>query len=202
MSVLVENVEKTVQCPECGSRQVWLDGQRKASDDTPIQRYLCRGCGFRFSDPSRPRSQPNMLKVQDANIERHQICALEAKNLESPTEKETVAGDTQQPEMQILIQQYESYLQRENYYGDTVYKRHILTLIKDGADLYDPEDVKTKIATHKFTDKKGVEHEWKNGSKILAVYAYDAFCQMKEITWQRPVYTHDETVIECQKRKT
>jgi integrase len=39
-----------VLCPQCGSVKVWKDGLRyDARSNVPIQRYLCRACGYRFS---------------------------------------------------------------------------------------------------------------------------------------------------------
>ena len=35
------------KCPECGSDRIWKDGLRDS-----IQRYLCRSCGYRFSQPN------------------------------------------------------------------------------------------------------------------------------------------------------
>ena len=40
-------------CPECGSSRVWRDGLRYPKEgSSPIQRYLCRSCGRRFSQPT------------------------------------------------------------------------------------------------------------------------------------------------------
>jgi integrase len=39
-----------VKCPECGSQRTWKDGKRYAKEGE-IQRYLCRSCGYRFSQP-------------------------------------------------------------------------------------------------------------------------------------------------------
>ncbi len=47
--VLVELPEKRGKCPDCGSQQVWKCGLRY-SRDREIQRYLCRQCGYRFSE--------------------------------------------------------------------------------------------------------------------------------------------------------
>jgi len=38
-----------VQCPECSSKRIWKDGIRYIKK-AQIQRYLCRSCGYRFSD--------------------------------------------------------------------------------------------------------------------------------------------------------
>jgi hypothetical protein len=39
------------QCPKCSSKNLWRDGLRYPMFGSPIQRWLCRDCGFRFSDP-------------------------------------------------------------------------------------------------------------------------------------------------------
>lgn len=39
-------------CPQCGSKKVWKDGLRYYTrSNVPIQRYLCRNCGYRFTKP-------------------------------------------------------------------------------------------------------------------------------------------------------
>jgi integrase len=38
------------ECPECGSQKTWKDGVRYSGRGR-IQRFLCRSCGHRFSDP-------------------------------------------------------------------------------------------------------------------------------------------------------
>jgi len=39
-------------CPQCNSKRIWKDGLRyeRCESREPIQRYLCRDCGFRFSE--------------------------------------------------------------------------------------------------------------------------------------------------------
>jgi len=36
------------RCPECGGMRIWCDGVRQTATG-PVQRFLCRSCGFRFS---------------------------------------------------------------------------------------------------------------------------------------------------------
>lgn len=45
--------QPSITCPECGSPRIWKDGLRYVKTETaelPIQRYLCRDCGRRFSE--------------------------------------------------------------------------------------------------------------------------------------------------------
>ncbi len=39
------------KCPECQKTRVWKDGLRYLNDGRTIQRFLCRSCGYRFSEP-------------------------------------------------------------------------------------------------------------------------------------------------------
>ncbi|MGB9693569.1 MAG: IS1/IS1595 family N-terminal zinc-binding domain-containing protein, partial [Fervidobacterium sp.] len=39
-------------CPECGSKLLYKDGLRYLSDGSQVQRWLCRNCGYRFSENS------------------------------------------------------------------------------------------------------------------------------------------------------
>jgi integrase len=41
---------KLPACIECGSQKVWKDGNRY-NGNVEVQRYLCRVCGYRFSEP-------------------------------------------------------------------------------------------------------------------------------------------------------
>ena len=51
-----------VLCPQCGSKRIWKDGLRyDACSNGAVQRYLCRSCGFRFSDiTSKPSVKLNI----------------------------------------------------------------------------------------------------------------------------------------------
>ena len=46
-------LEPQVKCPECGSSRLYKDGLRYLADGESIQRFLCRSCGFRFSDSNK-----------------------------------------------------------------------------------------------------------------------------------------------------
>jgi integrase len=43
---------EAVRCPECGSDRLYKAGLRYLKDGSQTQRWLCRACGFRFSQPS------------------------------------------------------------------------------------------------------------------------------------------------------
>ncbi|MDH5438859.1 MAG: tyrosine-type recombinase/integrase [Candidatus Bathyarchaeota archaeon] len=105
--------------------------------------------------------------------------------MESRIEKRA-AGATKTDEETIkgIIAQFAYWLEKEGYYEDSGYLRLIRTLAKRGANLLDPEDVKSKIA----------KQPWRNGTKNLAVYAYDAVTKMLGIEWMPPRYVQEETL--------
>jgi len=41
-----------IQCPECSSERLWKDGLRYLNDGRVVQRWVCRNCGYRFSEPN------------------------------------------------------------------------------------------------------------------------------------------------------
>jgi hypothetical protein len=107
--------------------------------------------------------------------------------LDPTTEIKTVAGDLDRlpQDARGLIIKFMAYLEREGYSEGIGYPATIKHLVKDGANLLDPENVKTKIAQHK----------WKDSVKMLATYAYDAFCKMEGIQWSMPTYHQGETTL-------
>ena len=205
-------------CPKCKSKKVWRDGLRFATLGNPVQRWLCRDCGFRFSDSGDTGKakqavetvemiETNQLKSEDCIDYTCQICALGAKNL-TATELKTVAGDKAKQKKpfsfgneknieklvgktRLLMEDFTAYLQREGYVEENQYAPLLAHLVLDGADLLDPESIKTAIATQ--TKKNG--KKWSNSYKMIATCAYDAFCEMQGITWKRPTYIQDEADI-------
>lgn len=53
-------------CPKCNSNSVWRDGLRSPMFGESIQRWLCRDCGFRFSDPADVERERKAFEVAQA----------------------------------------------------------------------------------------------------------------------------------------
>jgi len=188
---------------ECGSKNLYRDGLRYLADGSSIQRWLCRNCAYRFSEKPSQTKPEWSINTPVTLRSRRQICATkkEAKNLVPQTEIKTVAGDMKRnwrknldviPEAaRGLLTKFMAYLEREGFDSENQYPLTLSHLVKDGADLLDPENVKTVIAKQK---KKNGE-PWSDSMKMLATCAYDAFCQMQEIHWKRPVYRQNEATI-------
>ena len=80
------------ECPNCHSKRNWKDGTREIKN-REVQRYICRYCGYRFSE--------NSYKGTWTNANR-QLCAIKkAKKLDTATETKTVAGESSTTELEI-----------------------------------------------------------------------------------------------------
>ena len=160
-------------CPECSSSKTWKDGFRYVQGET-IQRFLCRSCGFRFSENNYKECQTTYSR---------QICVLDekAKNLVAVKTKEKTAGETKTtPEIKGKLVEYLWYLKKQGYRKSTIQSKvqRIERLVKIGANLFDPESVKKIIAND----------EWNDSYKSALVSAYNTFTEMNGIDWKPPIY--------------
>lgn len=188
-----------LSCQSCGSCRLVRDGLRRLSDGRVVQRFCCKDCGFRFSE--------KLLNTPAGIGVNAKYAQEEAKNLSSATEAKTVAGDNPikrmkksgtrsnllliSDEARGFITEFMAYLDREGYADEIQYPTTLSHLVKDGANLLDPENVKKVIAEQ----RKRNGEPWTSSMKMLAVCAYDAFCTMREITWRKPVYHQNEATI-------
>jgi integrase len=154
-----------------------------------IQRFLCRDCGSRFTEP-RPLQENHEWRINslDGIVKGSQLCAKEAKKLETATETKTGAGEspTQQTAKGKIIE-HAFWMQKEGYAENTISRRIkiLSTLIKREANLFDPESVKTIIAK---------QQKWSLKTKELAVEAYSCFLRMVGGTWKPPKYKAPRTL--------
>ena len=184
-----ESASANPLCPQCDSRRLYRDGLRYLSDGSGVQRWLCRDCAYRFSEKPSQKNLKWQINTPNTLMSRRRICAnrKEAKNLTQATETKTVAGDSERlpQDAKGLITKFMAYLEREGYSAGIGYPATLKHLVKDGANLLDPDNVKTVIAQQK----------WKNSVKMLATYAYDAFAKMQGIKWNKPAYRQEETTL-------
>lgn len=177
-----------------------------------MQRYICRNCGYRFSDPNRQKRanlsmsddskwvqkiHTQFLKSMDSIVYYCQICAsqpLGAKNLAAATKEgekwaagateQTTKTDPAQADVKGKILEFAWWMKKQGYAESTVIGRTKLLriLVKRGANLLDPESVKDVIA----------KQTWSEGRKELAVEAYSSFLQMIGGNWNPPKYRRIE----------
>jgi integrase/DNA-directed RNA polymerase subunit RPC12/RpoP len=187
-----------LKCPECGSQKLFKDGLRYLKDRT-VQRWLCRNCGYRFSESRAQRqvevnvSEPTELftwtSVQRKQLNNlpsfgkaRQVCvAQKAKNLaEVEIQQERAAGATkiQKPAADII--NFLWYMKKQGYAESTIKSRVKLLkrLVNLRADLHDPEGVKKIIATQ----------AWCEGRKANVCDAYTTFLEMLGREWAKPRY--------------
>ncbi|MGD0071770.1 MAG: tyrosine-type recombinase/integrase [Candidatus Bathyarchaeia archaeon] len=178
--------QAVIRCPECNKDRIFKDGIRKLSNGEQKQRFICRSCGYRFTDTTS-------LNVQDNNKANSQICAtIGAKNLE-PVQKTKgklfCAGDAKlSADTKGLLTQFYAYLEKEAYSVESDYVDKVKHLAVLGANLRDPEHVKTVIGHMQRKDGQ----KTKNGTKMLYCYAYDAFVKMLKIQWDMPTYVQED----------
>jgi integrase len=188
-------------CPQCGSQRLYRDGLRYLADGSSVQRWLCRDCACRFSEKPPQKNLKWQINTGNTLTSKRRICAnrKEAKNLTTATELKTVAGDKKKP-LKIdllpevtrgLIVQFRAYLERNGFCKDNTYPSILTRLAGAGAELLDAESVKTVIARYRKKDGS----PWSDSMKGIAVSAYDAFCRMRKIAWERPVYHQNEVEI-------
>lgn len=151
---------------------------RKLADNTQIQRYICRDCGYRFSEGGYSKSFYSATNIHSNS----QICAIskEAKNLEPQTETKTVAGVSPQADAKGKIVEFSFWLLKQGYSTATITGRVKLLkrMLRLGANFDDEESIKKIIATQ----------NWAVSRKVNAVDAYDSLLKMQRKTWTPPIY--------------
>ena len=166
------------KCPQCDSKLLYRDGLRYLADGSSIQRWLCRNCGFRFSQNSNSLSD---------NRRERQICVVslqgDTKNLATATETKTVAGEigkTQQDAKGIILE-FAWKLKKRGLAEQTIKQRayRLSVLVRKGADLQNPDSVETVLATEK----------WTPANKRFFVMAYQSFTKTMKIEWT-PIKTN------------
>jgi integrase len=180
-------------CPQCGSKKLWRDGLRSPMFGNPIQRWLCRDCNFRFSDPDDAQKakeaietvemiETKSLRSKDGIVNTHQVCVTETKNLvvEQQTTEVLRRNETSETAKGKLVE-FAFWMKKEGYRDATILGRSKLLriLTRREADLYDPESVKKAIS----------KQPWCEGRKANAVDAYSSFLKMVGGTWSPPKYT-------------
>lgn len=178
-------------CPKCGSKKVWRDGLRFQMFDEKIQRWLCRVCGLRFSDPNDVENakkafefietvERHSLKSKDDIVTSCQICVQETKNLAVEQQTTEVLRRNETNDIKGKIVEYAWWMKKEGYREATFLGRAKLLriLTRRNANLYDPETIKTVIA----------KQQWSEGRKANAVDAYSSFLKIVGGTWTPPKY--------------
>jgi integrase len=167
---------QSLQCPECGSNRIWKAGLRHTNFGE-IQRYICRDCGFRFSDPEFSRKITNSSYDKQGS---RQICALETKRVKNLVKVEPrTETSLRESNTKGQIVSFAWHLKKLGRADSTIktYSKHIKKLAKH-RDLNDPEIVKSVIASI-YKD---------NNTKRLVCCAYDSYLKFSGGQWEKPEY--------------
>lgn len=171
-----------LKCPSCGSNRLFKDGLRKLADGSKIQRYLCRDCGYRFSNLRRMglhherqilNSSDDPIGVRDEGPSRAGFGSETGGGLvmESPLEMEKPAGD--------VARKFGLWLLKNGRKETTVEKQvRVLKSLLKNTDVYNPEAVKDYIAKLNVSE----------GSKINYVDVYNNFLKFIGVSWEKPKY--------------
>jgi hypothetical protein len=169
-------------CPSCKSSKIWRDGLRYTLFGDKIQRWLCRDCGYRFSEKPSQENPEWSINTPVALHYRSQICATlkDAKNLEPQTEIKTVAGESSQLDNKGKIVEFSFWMLKQGYSQATIEGRVKLLkrMLRLGANFNDEESIKEIIANQ----------QWAVSRKVNAVDAYNSLLKMQGKTWTPPIY--------------
>ncbi len=179
-----------IECPDCSSERLYKDGLRYPSDVEPIQRWLCRDCGYRFSEKPLQESHKWSINIPTTLPSSRQICALEAKNLDSAMETKTVAGLEKITEADIKgkLLQFAFYCKKEGLKEITTrtFTTAIRSISRYTQSITDPESVKEALAKMTVTEN----------TKFLYSCAYTRFLSFLGKTWKAPKYDFVEKLPE------
>ena len=186
------------KCPECHSKRLYRDGLRYLANGETVQRWLCRECGYRFSDPNQKKNcngsglsqhvqkiQRLNLKTLDALTYSCQVGARKqsgARNLvEVETRQEKVQREDTKPSEATVkgkLVQFSWWMTKQGYAKETIrgYVSCLRTLWDRGANIYDEESVKDVMARQK----------WSGNRKRNVINAYSLFLKMEGLTWKKP----------------
>jgi len=171
--------QKPVQCPQCNSTLIWKDGLRYMPNGNAVQRYICRNCGYRFSEKSMNTEAEGKAEKQNRTAVYWREGPL---TLEAEMEKRDAGATITSSEAEVKgkIIEFLWYLKKQGYAPSTIdtYVRILKTLYNKGANIFDAESVKKVIA----------QQDWSKGRKWNVVKAYTLFLKMQGLTWEKPRY--------------
>jgi len=167
-------------CPECGSTRLYRDGLRYLADGSQVQRWLCRNCGYRFSESSLNNCQTNMQS--DAHQKAVKLLVEAEKALEK---REAGATETSQADVKGKILNFLLYLKRQGYSEETLkFYNRVLRIFSEKTNLMDCEAVKdclAKMAANETT-------------KCNYSYVLQAFYKFNKIIWESPKYKPQKSI--------
>ena len=182
----------TLKCPQCNSERLYRAGLRYLAHGSNVQRWLCRNCGYRFTErkcnPSetfQPLStiHTQSLKSNSTIPTNRQVCDClteASKNLTTVETRQEIAQreGTEPSQQSALILEYAWQAKKRGLAELTIKQRvyKLKLLVKKGADLTNSDSVLTVLATN----------NWTQANKRTFIIAYQSFAKTFNINWQPP----------------
>jgi len=172
-----------LRCPECGSKRLYKDGMRYLADNTSVQRYLCRDCGYRFSWPKHERKNlKSKQAIKTSECSSRALALLERRLEGAMNENEEKsgsgpinAGATEKPkeaDVKGKILEFALHLKRLGRTEGTIsnYVHRLKHLMSLGADLTNPTSVlDTIMKKDSDTNRLQLVKAYKNFAKYLGI---------------------------------
>lgn len=172
------------RCPQCGNSRLYKDGLRYLTDDSNVQRWLCRDCAHRFSEKPLQEKRDWQINTPALIVSKRQVCELlteDSKNLTEVTRQEQAQREGTQPTADVKgnIVSFLFHLEKEGYAKDTIRGTAgaLRALQQRGANLLDPESVKEVLAK---------EQKWSPNRRKNVINYYTLFLKYNKIVWEKP----------------
>lgn len=169
----------TLSCPQCNSEHIYKDGLRYLINGSSLQRYLCRECGFRFSEqPLKDLSNNSSIGEYAVKAPKNSpLAILMSESLEKTSGLSAEATKTIHGKILAFLWQ----LKKDGLEDSTIktYDTFLKMLVDSGANLLEPESVKEALAKRK---------DWSDNTKVLGVNVYSKFLEFLGRTWKAPKY--------------
>jgi integrase/predicted RNA-binding Zn-ribbon protein involved in translation (DUF1610 family) len=177
-------------CPSCGGTKLYRDGIRYLADGSQTQRWLCRNCGFRFSENAKNGQRHNKscrVGAPKPGVKNSVAKAVVLADTNGKSEQQAAGATEQTADIKGKLVQFMFQLANDGINEATIqnYIKTLKLLLKYGADLSNPESVKEVIAKQK---------RWSESTKALAAIVYGKFADLNKIKWKPPSYKPNRKV--------
>ncbi len=200
----ISDAQPQLSCPRCGSTKLYKDGLRYLKMGSSVQRWLCRNCGYRFSEtnPNKPNKFQHAQKIQRQILNSSDALLFNCQGscealsgaptgqhrlVQTLVEVESRIGEAQRegtrPDAATIkgkVLEFAWYLKKKGRKQTTIktYISYLNTLIENGVNAENPEAVKDFLATA----------PWKDASKHTFCHLYTTFLKFLGKQWEQPSY--------------
>jgi integrase len=185
------------ECPQCHSQRLYRGGFRYLFDGTPVQRWLCRDCNYRFSPPDNRRKPLQ----KTSNWQLNTASTLIFYRQESSESRKRRATTLLAGGLTLVTSQTQQNAQREGTSQPTDKTGKIVEFLWNlrqngvkGNTLGSYSAVLRKLAKHTDLTSEAVKEylaktqEWNEVTKAMTVIVYGSFLKFNNLTWQPPKY--------------